>query len=346
MGNFNTKINIDVLKQKLNITDKKKIITYLNILQEEKLLTLTQITKDNYYVDLKQYYNDDKFKLIPASIFYNNYTNEECWVLLCLINRWYYDRYNNAMINYKDIKKYTNIKHNTTIKLYIKQLEQQGLIIVKEKELIQNKYQDKDERKYISNPKRYTLMWKEATIQQDNIIDDYTIQEENENLQDDIKINDKIKIMGVYKIENTINNKVYIGESMDIEKRWDKHKEDLINNCHHSWKLQKDFNKSDRDINIFDFKIIRKLTDKNTSMINQMILLTLEESSIKKYDSIENGYNCEHTLKKMLNGKKPILLNSKINNKHIEILISVIKNMVKNNGKYIKSKKKQYKEKI
>ena len=32
------------------------------------------------------------------------------------------------------------------------------------------------------------------------------------------------KICGIYKIENLVNGKVYIGQSVDIYKRWIEHK--------------------------------------------------------------------------------------------------------------------------
>ena len=31
-------------------------------------------------------------------------------------------------------------------------------------------------------------------------------------------------MIGIYEIKNIINNKVYVGQSKDIEKRWKKHK--------------------------------------------------------------------------------------------------------------------------
>jgi len=48
------------------------------------------------------------------------------------------------------------------------------------------------------------------------------------------------KIIGIYKITNTKNNKVYIGESNNIYKRWKEHIDDLNNNKHHSKKLQEE----------------------------------------------------------------------------------------------------------
>jgi len=34
-------------------------------------------------------------------------------------------------------------------------------------------------------------------------------------------------MIGIYAIRNTQNSKMYIGESIDIEKRWKSHQEDL-----------------------------------------------------------------------------------------------------------------------
>ncbi len=36
-----------------------------------------------------------------------------------------------------------------------------------------------------------------------------------------------MKKMGIYKIKNKYNNKEYIGSSIDIEKRWKRHLNDL-----------------------------------------------------------------------------------------------------------------------
>lgn len=39
-------------------------------------------------------------------------------------------------------------------------------------------------------------------------------------------------MIGIYKIENTKNHKVYIGQSIDIEHRFNQHKNYLKNNKH------------------------------------------------------------------------------------------------------------------
>ena len=51
------------------------------------------------------------------------------------------------------------------------------------------------------------------------------------------------KISGIYKIENIINNKVYVGSSVSIEDRWIRHKTDLVKGKSCSIKLQNSYNK-------------------------------------------------------------------------------------------------------
>lgn len=64
---------------------------------------------------------------------------------------------------------------------------------------------------------------------------------------------------GIYKITSKINNKVYIGESLDIRRRWEDHIEDLNKNEHHSYKLQEDWNEYGKDN--FEFYQISVLDD-------------------------------------------------------------------------------------
>lgn len=59
---------------------------------------------------------------------------------------------------------------------------------------------------------------------------------------------------GIYKIENIINNKVYIGSSKNTKARWQKHKALLRHNKHHNNHLQSAWNKYGE--NSFIFSIV------------------------------------------------------------------------------------------
>ena len=117
---------------------------------------------------------------------------------------------------------------------------------------------------------------------------------------------DTNKIKGVYKITNINDGKVYIGESNDIYKRWNIHLNDLKNNKHHSNKLQQDFNIYKEDD--FKFEILEILnTDGLTNYKIQMELILLEHKYIKKYNSINMGYNVENTVAEILKGNRVII---------------------------------------
>lgn len=98
---------------------------------------------------------------------------------------------------------------------------------------------------------------------------------------------------GIYKITNKINKKVYIGETLNIIRRWDEHLELLRNNKHHSYKLQKDWNEFGEDN--FKFSVVAGLDDNIKQLVDRYVLLYYENMFIKKYDSINNGYNVEKT---------------------------------------------------
>jgi group I intron endonuclease len=139
---------------------------------------------------------------------------------------------------------------------------------------------------------------------------------------------------GIYKITNIYNNKCYIGESMNIERRWKEHKKSLQENKHHSYKLQKDYNQYGE--NAFIYEIILEADSRLGSSLQQLTLKVYEDKFITQYDSIDNGYNVEYTLFKMLIGEKGIFSET-INKKHIDMLKKVFKNISSNNGIYVPS---------
>lgn len=88
------------------------------------------------------------------------------------------------------------------------------------------------------------------------------------------------KIIGIYKIENIKNGKKYIGSSININKRFYRHKNDLKNNKHGNIYLQRDFNKY--SINDFNFECIEKCETNNIKTIEQKYLDIIFE--IKNYN--------------------------------------------------------------
>ena len=90
-------------------------------------------------------------------------------------------------------------------------------------------------------------------------------------------------MIGVYKIENLINGKIYIGQSIHIERRWKEHcipsSKSLIG------KAIKKYGKEN-----FSFQVLNECAQEN--------LDELEEYYISKYNSITpNGYNIETAAK-------------------------------------------------
>ena len=115
------------------------------------------------------------------------------------------------------------------------------------------------------------------------------------------------KITGIYMIRCKINNKIYIGQSKNIEKRFSYHRSALNRNNHDNDLLQNDWNKYGQDY--FEFNIIVECEEHK--------LNELEREYINEYKSCDFGYNMtfgkdengaeiytEETKKKMSEAKK------------------------------------------
>lgn len=113
-------------------------------------------------------------------------------------------------------------------------------------------------------------------------------------------------MVGIYKITNTENGKIYIGQSIDISHRKACHEYDLKNNRHKNVYLQRSYNKNPK---AFKFEIICYCEEED--------LNDLEIYYIKKYNSADHkyGYNLdfggnskgrksEETKRKMSDAKK------------------------------------------
>jgi len=115
---------------------------------------------------------------------------------------------------------------------------------------------------------------------------------------------------GIYKIENIKNGKIYIGSSIDIEKRIKRHKNELIKNNHVNKHLQRDFNK--HGLESFMFECIEICND-NIKELEQKYLdeIFSNESDINYYnigreasggDNISNNPNRSNIIDNIKNG--------------------------------------------
>lgn len=89
------------------------------------------------------------------------------------------------------------------------------------------------------------------------------------------------KICGIYCIENLVNSKKYIGQSVDIYKRWDNHKSVLCSGYHCNKYLQRSWNKYKK--NNFSFTIIEQCEKED---LNEK-----EIYWINKLDAFDTGFN-------------------------------------------------------
>ena len=95
----------------------------------------------------------------------------------------------------------------------------------------------------------------------------------------------KNKKCGIYCIENIVNHKKYVGQSINIQSRWSHHKNNLKNNSHCNTYLQNSWNKFGEEN--FIFYIIE--------LCNEDMLDDRETFYIKKFNTLfnENGYNID-----------------------------------------------------
>ncbi len=101
---------------------------------------------------------------------------------------------------------------------------------------------------------------------------------------------------GIYLIKSLHNNKVYVGSSKHIEKRFKEHISKLKQGKHHSWKLQKHYNEVsqyyvDNNLTLFELYVLEQVDDYAS-------MLAKEIRYILQYDAVNNGFNCIYDSKK------------------------------------------------
>ena len=90
-------------------------------------------------------------------------------------------------------------------------------------------------------------------------------------------------MIGIYKITNTKNGKVYIGQSVNIDSRFKQHKKALRDNNHINYRLQDDWNVYGEAV--FAFEVLQKC--------RSIYLDEIEKRTISEYGSTDptKGYN-------------------------------------------------------
>ena len=88
-------------------------------------------------------------------------------------------------------------------------------------------------------------------------------------------------ISGIYEIKNLANDKVYVGQAINIYKRWKEHIKDLEENKHYNLHLQRSWNLYGKES--FEFLILEECPQDE---LNQKEMFYVE-----KFDSYSNGYN-------------------------------------------------------
>lgn len=96
---------------------------------------------------------------------------------------------------------------------------------------------------------------------------------------------------GVFQIRNTINNKVLLGSSKNLEGIWNSNKFQLSAGMHRNKKLQKDWNEFEAENFVFEvLEAVEKNEDPNFNLNDELTLL--EQIWLEKINPFgDRGYN-------------------------------------------------------
>jgi group I intron endonuclease len=102
-----------------------------------------------------------------------------------------------------------------------------------------------------------------------------------------------MKICGIYQIINIRNNKIYIGQSIDIRNRFIRHKYQLNKNVHKNKKLQRSWNKYGN--RSFQFQILIECDRENLKKLEKQEIEKIPENNryniSKNYDNLYGKNN-------------------------------------------------------
>lgn len=129
----------------------------------------------------------------------------------------------------------------------------------------------------------------------------------------DKKIN-KLPVICIYSVTNNINNKIYIGQTIDVERRWNQHKYGkgniLLRNSIKKYGVEN-----------FTFSILEIVNNENKSKLQiseELSLLEQKWFDIKEPFLNKNGYNIQKTYKPNLTPNRDKYFGEKISRIKIE----------------------------
>lgn len=144
----------------------------------------------------------------------------------------------------------------------------------------------------------------------------------------------------IYSIRNTSNDKLYIGSTINLKKRWREHKWSLNNNRHHSPHLQKAWFKYGPEVFVWD--ILHEVKDDKCLVDEEQIFLDAFQPEYNVLKQAQNRLGVKHSektkqkLSKLYKGKT---FEERFGKKRAEEIKEKIKNSNKN--KIVSSETKQ-----
>ena len=98
-----------------------------------------------------------------------------------------------------------------------------------------------------------------------------------------------MSVSGIYKIINKSNSKYYVGSSVNIYRRWQRHKSQLEKQCHNNKHLQSSWNKWSK--NNFEWTIIEECPKEKLVETEQKYLNIAKNEQDKCYNQLFLSYS-------------------------------------------------------
>lgn len=99
---------------------------------------------------------------------------------------------------------------------------------------------------------------------------------------------------GIYKIENIISKKYYIGSAVDFSKRWKKHRNDLRKNVHVNKHLQFSWNKYGEEA--FNFSVLEEIENKSFLLSREQYYFDLLKPEYNVCPAAGSSLGCHWSL--------------------------------------------------